>query len=342
MEEFGIGFPPRAYGKKIGETIYSINWIPFGGFVRVLGEDPGQKESSHPKAFDNKPPRKKAAILLAGVTINIIIAIILFYVLLGFNNFQTFQGQIPGFDYNFPLGRQSTFPVVAVVEPGSPAEEAGIEEFDLILSGNGVELQGAESLISFLKNNAGQEVELSTKNIHTREEKTATFVPRKDPPEGQGAAGIGLGEVSRLSYDKTSEKVFSGFLHSYNMSHLTFSALGHFISTSIAERDMEIISEQVSGPVGILAFTKLTLGAGAWQLLTLVAILSLALAIMNLLPIPAVDGGRIIFVLYEAVFKRRVPAKLERGVNLVGFYLLLVLLVLITFKDIRQWKEVLF
>lgn len=341
VEELGIGLPPRAYGKKIGETMYSINWIPFGGFVRLLGEDPGSADPQEQQSFDNKKPKIKAIILLAGVTVNILTAIFLFYILLGFNSFQTNQVQL--FDYRFPLGNHFIYPpAISLVKENSPAAEAGIEEFDLILSGNGKEFQTTEELIVFLQENAGQEVVLFVQNFYTKQEKIVTLTPRKDPPEGEGPAGIGINSINRLSYDTPIEKIFSGFLHGYNMVHFTFTTLGNLIKTSIIEKNVAIISRAVSGPVGILAFTKMSLEVGFWQVFTLAAVLSLALGTMNLLPIPAVDGGRMIFVLYEAIFRKRAPAKLERGINMIGFYFLLALLFLITLKDIKQFKDILF
>jgi regulator of sigma E protease len=366
VEEFGIGFPPKAYGKKIGETLYSINWIPFGGFVRLLGEDPGKTDSKEPCSFDNKPPKIKSVILLAGVTVNILVAVFLFYILLGFNNFQTFQTQL--FDYQFPAGEQRVYyPAVSKVIEGSPAEKAGIQEFDLILSGNDTELHDSKKLINFLQTHAGEEISLTilgfdsgdqlikflesnakeetfltAEILYTHNKKIVTVIPRQDPPEGEGSIGIGITSINRLSYNTPAERVFSGFLHSYNMSHFTFAVLGRLVRTSVAERDIRPVSEAVAGPVGILAFTKLSMEGGFWQILTLAAVLSLALAIMNLLPIPAADGGRMVFVLYEAIFRKRASAKLERRVNLIGFYLLLALFVLITIKDIKQFKDILF
>jgi len=118
--------------------------------------------------------------------------------------------------------------------------------------------------------------------------------------------------------------------------------MGNLIKTSIAEKNIEPLSSSVSGPVGILVFTKLSMAGGAWQVFYLIAAISLALGTINILPIPAADGGRLVFVLYEAIFKKRAPAKLERRVNLVGFFILIIVLFLVTFKDIIQFKDILF
>jgi len=340
VEEFGIGYPPRAFGKKIGETIYSINWIPFGGFVRIYGENPDEENIKGLRSFANRPPRQKTAVLVAGVVANFLVAIILFYFLLGSSGFQTYQSQI--FDYQFPFGRQENFPAISGVKDGSPADLANIKPFDLVLMGNGKELGDSQEVISFINEHKGEEISLFLKNIHTEDEKLVKVVPRLNPPEGEGAIGISISDVSSLSYNSPIEKMFSGVLHSLNLVDLSGKAMGHLVKISIAERDIKPLSNSVSGPVGILAFTKLSMAGGVWQVFYLVAAISLALAMINILPIPAADGGRLMFVLYEVIFRKRAPAKLERNVNLIGFFILLGLLFLVTFKDIIQFKDILF
>jgi len=340
VEEFGIGYPPRAFGKKIRGVIYSINWIPFGGFVRIYGENAEKEAADDPESFVNKSPKKKAAILLAGVGVNFLIAVIMFYFLLALNGFQTYQAEI--FDYKFPFGRQENYPAISMVVKGSPADLAGIKPFDLVLSGGNQKFENSDEVISFIDSNRGRQIDLLVKNIHSNEESLVRVVPRENPPEEQGAIGVALGDMSQLSYDAFSERVFAGFLHCFNIADFSMKAMGHLIKTSVAQKDIRPVSQAVAGPIGILAFTKLSMAGGAWQLFYLIATLSLALAIVNILPIPAADGGRLMFVLFEAIFRKRAPAKLERGVNLVGFFILLALFFLITFKDILQFKDILF
>jgi len=339
VEEFGIGYPPRIWGKKFRGTIYSINWIPFGGFVKIYGEDLSNETIKDQKSFYNKPPRIKAVVLVSGVAVNILIAVLFFYAFLGFNGFQTFQSQL--FDYQFPFGEQKDYLAVSYVAPESPAQAAGIESYDLILTLNGKEVNESDGFISLLEENKGKEVLLLLENLNTKERKDVLVVPRENPPEHEGALGISIAKVSRLKYEGT-DKIFSGFIHTANLSHFSFSVLGYLIRTSIQEKDISYVSQSVAGPVGILAFVKLTMAGGFWQIINLIAIISLALGMVNILPIPAADGGRLMFVLYEVVFNKQAPAKLERAINLVGFYILLVLLFLVTYKDIIQFKDILF
>jgi regulator of sigma E protease len=340
VEEFGIGYPPRIWGKKIKGVIYSINWIPVGGFVRIYGENSEQESMKDSDSFCSKSPGVKAGILLAGIAVNFLVAVILFYFLLGIQNFQTFQGQF--FDYHFPFGEQNNYPMISEVLNDSPAQQAGIKEFDVVISGNGQEFSNSDEFINFVDKNKGKEIVLQLVNAHNPAERTVNIVPRENPPEDSGAMGVMLGDVSRLVYKSAPEKVFSGFLHALNIGHFTFSALGHLIKTSIVERNIEPLSTSFSGPVGILAFTKLSMASGTWQLFYFIAVISLGLAVVNILPIPAGDGGRLVFVIYEGIFRKRAPAKLERAVNSFGMFFLLALFLVITIKDIIQFKDILF
>ncbi|MBU3964409.1 site-2 protease family protein [Patescibacteria group bacterium] len=340
IDEFGIGYPPRIWGKKIRGVTYSINWIPFGGFVKIYGENSEKETLKDSDSFCSKSPKIKAGILLAGIGANLFVAIIFFYFLLGFHNFQTFQSQF--FDYQFPFGQQNDYPMISEVLDGSPAQEAGINEFDVVIAGNEEYFSNSDELINFIDQNRGEEITLYLANAHNpNEEKIVKLVPRIDPPENSGAIGVMLGDVSRLSYQGIPNKAFSGVLHTLNLGHFTFSALGHLIKISIVEGDIRPLSTSFSGPVGILAFTKLSMAGGVWQLFYFIAAISLGLAVINILPIPAADGGRLVFVIYEAIFKKRAPARVERAVNAFGMFFLLALFLIITIKDIIQFKDIL-
>ncbi len=340
VEEFGLGYPPRMFGKKIGETTYSINWIPFGGFVSLYGENPKERDEEDERNFASKSPLTKAGILSAGVIINFLTAVIIFYFLLVFSGFQTSQTQL--FDYQFPFGQQTNHPIVSQVATDSPAASFGIKPYDLVISANNEEMHEVDEFISFIDENKGEEVTLVLENLHTEKKKTVEVTPRVNPPEGEGSLGVRLSKVSQLSYKSGSEKAFSGFLHSLNLGHFTLSTLGRLIKTSFVQRDVGPVSKSVAGPVGILALTKLTAAQGFWPLLKLMGMLALALSLINILPIPGADGGRLVFVLYEAIARKKAPPKLEKAVNIAGFYFLVLLLFLITFKDIFQFKDILF
>lgn len=341
VEEFGFGYPPKIFGKKIGETLYSVNAIPLGGFVRLYGDE--QKEAvdlKDHKSFSNKPLSVKALIISAGVAMNIIFAAFIFYFTIGFGGFGSYQNLI--FDYQFPFGQQQNCSVVSMVASGSPAEKAGLKPYDVFIEGNGIKLGGSEQFIEFIEENKGKEVVLKIKNLRTEEAKLVNVTPRLDSPQEEGALGIGIGEIAQIQYTGILEKATMGFLHALNLTHYSIAALVHLIKTSFISQSITPLAGAVAGPVGLFAITKLTFDMGIVQLFSLMAYISLALAIANVLPIPLLDGGRLVFILYEFIARKRVPPKIENGINLVGLAFIILLFVLVAYKDVVQFKDILF
>jgi len=340
VEEFGLGFPPRIWGKKRGETTYSINAIPLGGFVKLFDEEGVEEEKNlSPRSFYSKPPIIKIGVIAAGAIANFIIAVIIFYFLLIQSGFVFNLGSLPGHDYRFPFGEHNNFVAISAVLQGSPAQEAGIEPNSLIISANQEKFENTESFIKFINQNRGKNVNLELKNLISEEEKIFEVVPRESPPEEEGALGVGLARIVQLRYVSPAEKITSGLLHSFNIAHFTLSSLGYLIGESIKEKDTEILTSSMVGPVGILAITKITVEAGIIAVLSLVASISLALAIINFFPIPALDGGKILFIAIETLTRKKIPPKIERNINLAGFVFLIGIMILITYKDIIQYGQ---
>ena len=340
VEEFGLGYPPRIFSVKKGETVYSINAIPFGGFVRLYGEEKvTEKHFFDPRSFASQPIFKKVLIISAGVLMNFLIAVFIFYFLLFSSNFTDFQ--ILVFDYHFPFGSQRQSPMVTFVAKNSPAEKAGILQGDVILKANNHEVKSTKELINFVNSHKGKEILLELKNSKTGNTKEVKVIPRQTPPEGEGPLGIGIVNLTEISYKNPLQKTFSGFLHSLNLAHYSITAFCHLIGKSIKEETIKPLSTNIIGPVGILAVTKVTITAGLKSVFQLIGLVSLALAIMNLLPFPALDGGRLVFVAIEGIVGKRIPPKVENAVNYAGFLILIFLLILITFKDINQFKDIL-
>ena len=331
VEEFGLGFPPRIYGKKIGGTLYSINAIPFGGFVKVSEEDAQVDKNS----FYAKPPWARAAVLLAGVTMNLLIAIVIFYIVLGFNGFTSYQGLISN-HYSFPFGKQENYPAIIFVAKDSPAQKAGLKPFDVILSANNLQFHGLQKFVGFVDANKGKVITLKVENIETKKVQAIKVIPRKNPPKNEGPLGIGLSGIASLKYPTFLEKASSGILHSFNLFHLSIYGLAYLTKLSITKKQVGPIAESVAGPVKMLMYTIIIIHRGIWQILSFIGLISLGLAFVNILPIPAADGGRLVFVLYEMIFRKKSSVELERKVNLVGFYLLIILFVAITCKEIRE------
>ncbi len=340
VEEFGLGFPPRIWGKKKGETTYSINAIPLGGFVKLFDEEGPQEEKKlSPRSFYGKPAGIKIGVIAAGAIANFIIAVIIFYFLLIQGGFSFYLGSPPDRDYRFPFGQQENMVAISAVLEGSPAQEAGIEPNSLIISANQKKFESTENFIKFIDQNRGEKINLELKDLITEEEKLIEVIPREKPPEEEGALGIGLARVVQLKYNSPVEKITGGLLHSLNVAHFTLFSLGYLIEESVKERDVDPLASSVVGPVGILVFTKITVEAGIIAVLSLIASISLALAIINFFPIPALDGGKILFIVLETLSGKKIPSRIERNINLAGFIFLIAIMILVTYKDIIQFGE---
>jgi len=334
VEEFCIGFPPRIWKKKKGETLYSIGIIPFGGFNKIYGEIDTEK-TKDPKSFSSKPIRIRALITVGGVAMNVLLAVVIFYFLLGFSGFQSYQSLI--FDYEFPFGRQENFVIIGDIAENSPAEKQGIEIGDMIIEVNGTEFENSEEFIEFIEEKKGNEVNLYLENFYTQETKNVSIIPRLEPPEKEGPLGIALGNIAKISYPTILEKSSAGFLHSFNILHYSFFGLGHIMKISFQQKDLEPLSSSVSGPVGILHFTELTIEAGIVAVITLLAIVSLALALFNILPIPGLDGGKLLFLTIEAIRRKPISQKVEEKITVFFFVLLILLMIVVTINDIQRF-----
>lgn len=338
VEEFGVGFPPAIWKKKKGETVYSINLIPLGGFTKMYGEE-GEELLGDPRSFVSKSPLVRILIVIGGVVMNFLLAAIIFYFLVGTAGFQADVPLI--FEYEFPLGSQKNFPMILGIAENSPAQEVGLEFEDIVLEIDGVEFGGSKELIKVIEKNKGNEIVLTIRKPSS-EIKEIAVVPRVDYPKDEGAVGIGIGDVAELKYDSALEKSTVGILHSLNLSHYSLVGLGHYIKTSIIEKEVEQLASSVVGPVGILAITRLSIQEGIGQLIFLLAIVSLALAIVNILPIPPLDGGRLVFIISEALTKKRVPPKIEKRTQEIGIIFFIILFILVSSKDLLQFKDILF
>jgi regulator of sigma E protease len=340
--EFGFGLPPRIWGKQIGETLWSLNWLPFGGFVRLAGEDDVEEDVPKNRQFSTANVWKRIIVVVAGVFMNLLLAWVLFYVVLAAQNF---KAQVPLLAPHQFIGVNQVneeMVVIGQVSPGSPAEQAGVQGGERVLSFNGQPVQTAEELVSKTKENAGQAITLTVSdNPEGSNPKEVTLTPRVSPPPGQGALGVSLGSlaVATLNYETPVQKVFSGPVHSFNLVVYSGQILGQTISTAFIRKDIAPVSQTVAGPVGITALVKqiLDIKNPLIPYLNFVAAISLNLALVNVLPFPGLDGGRLFFLLIEAIFRKRIHPNIERYIHTVGFAILLAMIILVTFSDIKKF-----
>ena len=308
VEEFGLGFPPRLFGIRRGETLFSLNAIPFGGFNRLSGEE----DPTAPKSLAGKNRGIRLLVLSAGSLVNILLSLILLSIAF----------MIP---HDMVIGQV----VVEEVAPNSPAALAGIEPGDIFLEVNGKPVRSTGDLHRYIQSNLGKELTILIAHRDTAAEEIQA-VPRWTPPEGQGAIGV---RISMQNPSIISERI--PFLQAIPMGSTVFAETIVLYANGIVSMLSGSVSGEIVGPIGIIRITGEVAKTGISPLLEFAAIISLILGIVNLFPIPAVDGGRITFVLLEWVRRgRRVSPKTEGRVHIVGFAVLMILLLTVTYRDI--------
>ena len=301
--EFGFGIPPRAWGKKFGETLVSVNWLPFGGFVRLLGEDEVDKSVLDDKrSFASQSVGKRISVVVAGVVMNLFLAWLLFYLVLGLSNFKADLPLLYSHQFVGANTQIQNSILIQRVQDNSPAKLAGLAPGMVIKAVNGQTFSSATDLTSQIKNLAGTSMELTVVDSSTQVESKIKIIPRVSPPEGEGALGVALAEfqVAKLSYDAPLQKIFSGPIHAYNLTVYSGGILGKLIGQSFTDKSFTPVSQTVSGPVGITSVVNSILTETKDPLipyLNFVALLSLNLAVMNVLPFPALDGRPFLFFL---------------------------------------------
>ncbi|RJR24800.1 RIP metalloprotease RseP [Candidatus Microgenomates bacterium] len=325
VEEFGFGLPPRIWGKKVGETIYSINALPIGGFVRLFGENGEQAETAEKiekakgRAFFEKSLFKRFSVLVGGVTMNVLLAIVVFSILYFIYGIPTKTGEIK----------------ILAVSSGSPASEIGLMPEDKIISVDGREFNEIDSFVEYTTAKAGEEVELTV--ARENESQVYRVVPRKEPPEGEGPLGVAISDTELKKYPAWQMPylgVREGFKESINWGKMILTSLKDNVLLRLVKG--EAPSKDLAGPVGIYQITGQVKEAGFLALLQFLGILSVNLAIINILPFPALDGGRLVFLGYEAIFRKKVNPKIEVWANSIGMALLLALMLLITINDVAR------
>ena len=327
VEEFGFGFPPRIFSIKRGGTLYSINLLPLGGFVKILGED--GTELNNPKSFSSKPVGIRSLITVGGVFMNFLLAALLLVI-----GFYIGLPQIIDKD-NEMLAKNIEIQIVAI-NSGSPAEKAGIKMGDVIKyvkSGNkNITINEISTIQENINDNKGKEITIAIQRGKGIFEINAA--PRINPPEGEGALGIALAKTGIISYPWYKSLwlgIKSAFIISWEIIKGFTDLLKNLITSGKIPRD-------ISGPVGIAVLTNQAATLGFIYLLQLVAIISLNLAVLNLIPFPALDGGRLLFLGIEKIKGSKVNPKVENAIHSVGIVLLLALVILITYKDILKLK----
>ena len=324
VEEFGFGLPPRIWGKKIRKTIYSLNWLPIGGFVKLAGED----QESHDVGFTQKnakhffwarSKKERSAILIAGVAMNFIVAV-------GITTYLLTQGVME------PSGRVHVEKVVA----GSPAEKAGIAVGDTIasiLSPSSLlpgKLRLPKELIEETKLHQGEEIRLVL--VRDGKELTVLLVPRKEYPKGEGPMGVAISDLEFNVYPVSKAPIAATKINIQRAGEM-LSSIGRMLWRLAT---LQPVWSEVAGPIGIAQVTGEAVKFGWKAVLEFMSILSLNLAVLNILPIPALDGGRLAFVFLEKLIGKKIKPAFEKSTHQIGMIVLLLLVLLISINDILR------
>ncbi|OIO16721.1 RIP metalloprotease RseP [Candidatus Kuenenbacteria bacterium CG11_big_fil_rev_8_21_14_0_20_37_9] len=343
-EEFGFGYPPRIFGfvrkndtgqwEKVGrkddttgykKTVWSLNWLPFGGFVKIKGEDGQGKNETD--SFGCKPIWQRFIILFAGVFMNFILCFVLLSI--------GFMAGIPTMvDDTLDPGlnaREEKIQIISVSEY-SPASEIGLRLGDVILKIDDEEIKSIRQVQEIISKSEGKEIRIVF--FGANGEETKSLLPRVIRNDfGKYEIGVGLVKTAIVSYPWYSA-IYKGAEQTLGLTIAISKAFCNIISDLFMGKGAQV---DVAGPVGIAVLTGQVIQLGWLYVLQFTALLSVNLAIINILPIPGLDGGRIIFLIIEKIKGAPIKQKIEGAVNQIGFFFILCIMVLVIFKDLRTY-----
>ncbi len=328
VDEFSFGFPPKIFGKKIGETTYNLNALPFGGYVKIFGEngiDETVNEEDKKRSFTSKPRYIQAAVLLAGVVMNFLVAWLLLSV--------GFMSGLPSSSSMIPKGENvgNQYLTVTSVIKDSPAEISGLKTGDKLLSlktnSDFVETHSAENVQSFVKKHGNESIKVDYLRGKDYGELEITS---KNNNEGIPTIGIAMDTIGILKLP-VHKALWEGLKLTSDITLGTAVGFYKLISqTLVGKGDMS----SITGPIGIVGVVGDAAKFGFIYLLSFTALISVNLAVINLLPFPALDGGRLLFLLIEKIKGSRIKPEVSNIVNTVGFGILILLMVFVTYHDI--------
>ena len=309
VNEFAFGMGPAIWQKQGRETLYSIRLFPIGGFCAMEGEDGSEGESHDPRAFNNKKPWQKIVILAAGSFMNLICAVLIMSLVVGIMGFTT--------------------TTLDEVSAGYPAEAAGIMAGDKIIRIDDTEIKQWNDVSAAISAAGGEAMDVTVKRgSETKVFNVVPMVQEGTDANGNPVTGYVIGITCKVSHSPF-KAVESGVKSTWNMAVALFDSLGMIISD-------EAGVDNISGPVGMVTLVDQTMQYGFWYYGFLTAFICINLAIMNMLPLPALDGGRILFALYTAVTGKAVSEKVEGAIHFGGMMLLFALMIYVTFHDILR------
>ncbi len=343
VDEFGFGFPPRVFGvyktesgrkfvfgtnqpENATSTIYSLNLIPLGGFVKIVGEN--NDAPDNPSSFGKKSFMSRLSVLLAGVVMNAVLAWVLITICL-VSGVPTVLDE----GTSLPAGTVLSTPIITLldVNAGSPAERAGLKVGDSIVSIDGVSFQSITDLQKYVGDRKGGKFVFTVSHGGSTT-KSLMVESLANPAPGSGPTGIALGLVGKLKYP-LGKAVITGFTTTGTQMYAVLKGLGKLVTGGVA-------LNQLGGPVKIAQLTGEASKLGFVYLLQFAAFLSLNLAVLNALPVPALDGGRVLFLIIEKVRRKANNPRVEQAFNAFGFLVLLLLMLVVTVNDFHGFSAI--
>lgn len=310
VDKFSIGFGPALWKFKRGDTTYQIGMVPLGGYVQIAGLTPPEEgapplDPTDPRLYQNRPAWQRFLAVLAGPAINYLFAVVVFFGLFAVHG-------LPGVE-------------VQQVTPGSPAAQVGLQKGDLLIRLNDSLLRRPEQLIQTVGESGGRAVVLMVQ----RQQNTHSFTVTPTQQDGSWRIGTMIGETSRsvpLQVAARESLLWPPYV--------TWMNIKGFKQFADKKKSFVEKAQSMSGPLGMVQIIKKKIQSGFWDALEIMAVFSVLLGCMNLFPLPALDGGRLVFLGWEVITRRPVNERVEQTIHFVGIALLLLLLVAITFKDI--------
>ncbi len=323
VDAFALGFGPKIISKKVGETTYALNLIPFGGYVKIFGENPDDDSIHGPdmnRSLVHKPKWQQALVLIAGIFFNFLFAWILVSA--------AFMFGVPAATSSYPQYEdrmKDSHIVITYVNPQSPAERAGLKAGDTLTG-----FPSLESLQKAIDESALKGISLTY--MRSEQVNSTTIIAEKGIVEGKYAIGIAMDTVATLKLP-IHRAIFEAMKFTVHTIDATYSGLKDLIVTAVQGKAH---LSSISGPVGIAGLIGDAARLGFNYLIMFTAIISINLGVLNLVPFPALDGGRLLFVLIEAIIRRKIQPVIANTINTIGFALLLLLMVIVTFQDITK------
>jgi regulator of sigma E protease len=338
VKEFAIGFGKQIWKKKYKGTTYALRALPLGGFVDLEGET----KSDSPDGFRNRPAYQKVIVLLAGVTMNFILAVITLGIYLGTQNYTFSLPAITDFNFTNTESVVKAYPLqVNTILEDSPAESV-LEQGEWVVGINGEDIKDFQGFKDVLDLNQNQSIVLNLMNINdfSRYEK---IVQLGGKDENGSILRVSFIEINQALmgyqgyYIKYNSNITSAFSITYDISRFLPQVLAQLIGDAFKSRDFSELGQSVGSPIQILEQSGQIVDSGAYfALVPMIGLLSISLAVFNVLPLPALDGGQIVIVLIERIRRKKISDNIVERVNLIGFVALMTLSVLIIFKDVIQ------